>query len=142
MITLIEEHRGPLRQRCQRYRAPRLELSGSAASDDAFDPHTLNKPCKTCRSTCRSAWQDGGDRQAIPSGRACPRRRRRSYAKANCWTRAGGPLQCGASRPKQMSGAASSQVVETCRKGFGRSHPWRPVGRDECLPPRLAAPDL
>jgi uncharacterized protein len=40
MITLIEEHRGPLVGLCQRYRVQRLELFGSAATVDAFDPQT------------------------------------------------------------------------------------------------------
>jgi predicted nucleotidyltransferase len=40
VIALIEEHRGALRQLCQRYRVQRLEVFGSAATENAFDPHT------------------------------------------------------------------------------------------------------
>jgi len=40
MIPLIEEHRGSLLQLCRRYRVQRLEVFGSAATEDAFDPQT------------------------------------------------------------------------------------------------------
>jgi uncharacterized protein len=40
MLTLIEERREPLLQLCQRYRVERLELFGSAAAEDSFDPQT------------------------------------------------------------------------------------------------------
>ena len=40
MLTLIEERRELLLQLCQRYRVERLELFGSAAVEDSFDPQT------------------------------------------------------------------------------------------------------
>lgn len=40
MIPLIEEHRSGLQALCRRYNVRCLELFGSAATDDAFDPAT------------------------------------------------------------------------------------------------------
>jgi len=40
MIPLVEQHRSPLLQLCRRYRVQRLEVFGSAATEDAFDPQT------------------------------------------------------------------------------------------------------